>query len=298
MWYCAPDYVRLTVPRSDELFDVAIEQYRKLVLLVGRRWYGENASTERWAWQGYHGAACNDVKFGERDDGALLQASGRLSESVRDNGGPHYTNVARLDIALTLWYDEYLPDLARGVALWSDRLAQSAKHRPWAVELRDTFGRGDTLYIGSRQSDVFIRFYDKDKQQNALGPGKADPEGYKNAWRLEVELKGECAIPAWECDRFAFPTPEAWLARLQAYAYKRGVWLPDLAPVYRIAPDRVPKPKPDGASRMHWLRSQVRPSIERLKREGFTDEELQAVLGLGVSRETPIRSTKRYKVEM
>lgn len=98
---------------------------------------------------------------------------------------PEHT-VSRLDVAMDFCEG---PELFGVLADWLVEFASSCNPK-MKIDYRgdwSTASKGRTLYIGSRQSAVFIRLYEKGYQQLALGNVSADPD-----WiRFEAEIKPE-----------------------------------------------------------------------------------------------------------
>ena len=68
-----------------------------------------------------------------------------------------------------------------------------SKWRNWRfTEEKETNGNctGRTIYMGSRTSDIMLRVYDKELEQNKKYPDKSDPKHVNQRWvRWELELK-------------------------------------------------------------------------------------------------------------
>lgn len=104
-------------------------------------------------------------------------------------------HITRLDLAIDnkkhLFYSvkelHEILELQRCVSKW----------RNWKfVEEKDTSGTcsGRTIYLGSRQSDIMLRVYDKELEQNKKYPDKEHPKHVNHKWvRWELELKDERA---------------------------------------------------------------------------------------------------------
>lgn len=100
-------------------------------------------------------------------------------------------HVTRLDLAIDDKYDPYydLPELQN--ILEEQRFV--SKFRSWRL-VKDSTTSGElvgaTLYLGSRQSDIMLRIYDKQLEQIAKGVKDADTVPWI---RWELELKNEYA---------------------------------------------------------------------------------------------------------
>jgi len=149
---------------------------------------------------GYRGSAQSDTfgvlaEFdGTAEMGVHVVFTGQTLSDIRNETaldddrlcryiGSHRGRASRVDMAVNLHGSKITPrralsDLKRG------RLTVNAKK--WSFVQGNTDGiAGDTLYCGSRQSERFLRIYDKNAQ---MGVQSTD------AWlRLELEVKGMVA---------------------------------------------------------------------------------------------------------
>lgn len=176
------DWYRATVPASVELLKRAVlaecGPYAQEVPGQGRFNYTNSLTIE----QGGDRAAT--ILYGGPNGHPNIEASGsrapRLAALLRA-GGPH--NVTRCDIAVDLWGS----GLYRELSALGDRIA--GDHRIGWREISDRDpSKGNTTYLGSRKSTVFVRIYEK---------GKADrhhhreiPDDVLDNWvRIELEVK-------------------------------------------------------------------------------------------------------------
>lgn len=269
MWYAAPDYARLTAHTSDNN-QALLSHYEYLGLTVAD-WVGEDIKrVERWGFNGYLGHRCGPAAWGAGYNGLILQVEGAGAEKLRSLQ-PYYDNVARLDVQVTIWYDNDRENLARELAPAIDRYRKSLPHRPFEMELRHGYGRGDTLYLGSRKSARYHRIYDKGRSPNA-------GEGYQNAWRFEVELKDSHGAGPWEGRGGNVPSADYWAAIVVREFASRGVELPRCLPGALAPEARVPRGKTTAERRLHWLVNQVAPCIERIRAAGVPQRIIDRAL--------------------
>lgn len=85
-------------------------------------------------------------------------------------------NITRIDIAI----DAYRLLLLGSMKLWLDHGDAETRARDWNLITGRT---GQTLYVGSRTSEKFLRVYDKAAEQKQDGPW----------YRIELECKGDFA---------------------------------------------------------------------------------------------------------
>jgi hypothetical protein len=107
----------------------------------------------------------------------------------------------RIDIALDDYSKQLHPDLIRQ-AIRDNNLIRIRKTRTNIDDSSPCVGF--TIYLGSRQSNSMLRYYDKLTESN----------GVLDCWRLELEAKEECAISIWDA-LFTLPEyDESWCKSL------------------------------------------------------------------------------------
>ncbi len=275
------DYLRLTCddPRSAQL--LALE----CVALA--REYRDRGDRERpWRYVGGYedGWSVGPISYAEGRNSILVQASGVASDPLFLACKQNFivATPTRFDGQVTVQLPEDDPAYARRMARRVDRYRHSGKREgyPFKVHVRDGMGDGDTLEIGSRGSDVYLRLYDKHREgfkkthSKQMQPGQFAP----GAWRYEVELKGRAAGELY-CRLFEAPEhSQAVLSEVRGMFSDHGLNLPvgtDTSP-----PIRELHYRSDVDRTRAWLRSAVRPSIEQLIADGYLAEVLSD-LGLG-----------------
>lgn len=203
---------------------------------------------------GFFGEKTRHALHAHKEDRTLLRVSGRRAQRVltmcREGD-----NCTRLDVQITIrvpggdvkGFLAYQRDLAR--------MAPAVRgHRP-EVKSVETEKGPETVYIGSRSSDVFIRLYDKFEE--------CGEEWARGCVRLEVELKGKTSKALWaHCAESGDGT--LYLLRvLLGYLKRRGV---DTSMIFLEAQDIAPasnEPLRDSVS-LAWLATQVAPTVARL----------------------------------
>lgn len=102
-------------------------------------------------------------------------------------------NITRWDIACDIKDDSFTMQDVMNALLDGD-LRSHCERNKIDIELKGRKKAGITTYIGSRQSDFFIRIYDKAKEQ--YDP-HTEPELYNTPWiRVELVLKKQYAVNA------------------------------------------------------------------------------------------------------
>lgn len=160
------------------------------------------------------------------------------------------------------------------------------RKRPLALDTRGDWRtegspKGRTLYVGSMQSPVFARLYEKGKQMRGAFPDQADK--YSAGWvRLELQVEPQKAAK-WE---YATLSPEeVWGAAKWARQLHGDVFGSELA----ASPVTYVRPADDARAWMYLLK-QYGPLLRRrfdLAREKTPDATLEALwagIGLDLGR--------------
>lgn len=226
------------------------------------------------AWEGYQGEKVGGLFYGEREDGVCAWASGATAGRLFDAVKHLDVKATRIDTQTTLHTDAELVGFARAIADAADLRrvdASRGKGRPIEVQLIESYGRGDTVYVGRPKSRRRGRSYDKHKESPKLyEPG---------SWRWELQEKGDLARKTFERLRGVPELPSTVVGHVGRYWSDRGVPLP-LEGIELGAAVSVSPRERDIDRTLEWLRSTVRPSMDRWSDAGFRDAVLAA---LGVS---------------
>lgn len=224
---------------------------------------------------GYRGEKAGKVSHGRRHDGSILTLTSR--EAARNAipllGGDNH--VTRLDLQITAADDSAY--IARAQDTY-DALQRGVKKegRPISSELRRNSGGGNTLYLGSRQSDVFARLYDKGVEAKVAKPGEC--------WRYEVQYRRKPAqFVAGEISK-SKAAHDSIAALVTDYFSNHGLLVPqterDWASLELQLKDDLSKREPSDQDRkLRWLSANVARTVERLIKSGRRDDVLRA-LGL------------------
>lgn len=129
---------------------------------------------------------------------------------------------------------------------------------------------GQTLYLGSRSDDLFARLYYKHAQA---------PEDYpRDAWRWEVEIKGDTSKTLWPDFQEDWPDADRICTLVSDYFQRLGA-VPPWTGGYRWTAFKAPQPRRDSERSMRWLGSQVRESVAHLK-AWYSDAEIARALDI------------------
>jgi hypothetical protein len=162
-------------------------------------------------------------------------------------------NITRLDLQATIRFSRDSAALARHHAQDVAR-NKRAGGRNVNIRTERTFGRGDTLYVGSRVSNYYGRVYDKHRESG--------DEQYRRCWRYEVECKHDGAQQARKAIIAAEDVSKA-SAALVAH------WFRDRGCNVRYRPELANELAPIGAHHsdldtwLTWLLKGVRPVVQR-----------------------------------
>jgi len=266
-WSSGVDYARLTYT-SAERGAWAYEVYRQYIQDLCRFYTGE-APTSGWGFQGYTGEIAGKAASGLRPDGAILQVTSSWADAADMLAMP-YTGVPRLDIQVTAWGHASPATVPRKVADASFAASREVEHRPWEVACYDKYGKGDTAYLGSRNSEWFVRVYDKGAESGQ--------EEYAGAIRYEVQLTGRTAAKVYGELAQKWEDPHRKAAVVAGYLAARGVALPEWVSVGSVPRDVVRKEESSTDAKLRWLATQVAPTLGKLMRAGVSYEQLHEVL--------------------
>jgi len=272
MWDAGVDYLRLTHRRQGS-DGYPYTQYVSAGERVASICYPYGQSVEPWKWYGYYGGRVGSIAWGVGNAGCVVQASGVAARELFDAHLPH-TNVPRLDIQATFWYEQDRPEEARKVGALAVDFRRKRRGRPFKVRVIDGTGEGDTTYIGARgKKSKFLRVYDKWRESDKQ-------EDYRYAWRYEAELSDVHAVQAHGSLLDLPKTHYSSYAVCSGFFSERGVHLPEVEGATILAPDKLPRDETTTERTLRWLRDQIRPAIEKAISRGATPDAIVGALGL------------------
>lgn len=216
------------------------------------------------------------LTWGRREyDGQFIYiAPGEAAAETWRKVVPIATKVTRLDLAVDIWLDvprDQVKQAARVVMspAFETRLNYTVISGMSGGQRTKT---GDTLYVGSRQSTQFGRFYDKGLQQKTAEPGKY--------LRMEVEYKGAGAMQISKAAlALAPPQLGEWIqCTVYDWFLSRSV-----VPLFNPATDtpgtlvRSQMKQTTSEKKLAWLHTQVKPTVQYLFEQGLRSETLHAL---------------------
>jgi|NitcycUWRBECK01A_1040262.scaffolds.fasta_scaffold00004_2 hypothetical protein len=234
-----------------------IKEYEHAFATSAMDYRRAGTSPRRGGFHGYAGMRLPDTSILTRDNRTLYIASGSGAQrgwKLARTGD----NCSRIDIQVTARVpggdvSEYINTQHNGV-----RSARTLRGHTQHTRYEVVDGVGQTLYIGKRSSDLFIRIYDKFAESG--------DEAYKGCVRLEIEYKGKRSAAIWRALADGSLSLRAMMAMLLRDLEERGV---DVSWIDLDRQDVVrPKPIPLKEERtLGWWASQVAPSVARLSAE-------------------------------
>jgi len=245
----------------------------KLLLNEGSR--GNDVSP--WHFAGYDGFRCGSVQVGSREDSTCVRLSSNQANSNWQSLYVMSESVSRVDYQVTVQTDCGPSESIAIAHRQALRSSAKLKHGPSVTLIRSNDGSA-TLYLGKRTSDWYGRAYLK-------GIESGLPE-FDKTTRFEVEVKGPACASTLRVVHNSRPTIIAVAGYVSGFFQKRGVHLvlPNIHPS-TISSSRS---RSDNQRRLRWLKTQVRPSIDKLIASGCYDDVVEA-LGLsgpfGVTRQ-------------
>jgi DNA relaxase NicK len=222
------------------------------------------------AYRGWRAGPLGFMANGQR---CLLSLAGSLAQSYLKRVAEIEVTATRLDLAVDVLLFSAAPVAALRYAqlIREERAGTREGYKPKSCLITGSDG-GSTLYLGNRSGRLFARLYDKGVQSGAAVSG--------TLWRYEVEYKQDAARAAYvgllEADR----QRDYILRRVHRHFQDRGV--PPLFHVWRrAAPLERYKEATTPIDQLHWLKTQVAPTVGRLRLAGF-EQDVYNVLGLPI----------------
>lgn len=212
---------------------------------------------KRWAWNGYFGIASEHLAFGERWDSVIVRASGVLASLAWLRLYWRESRCTRCDVQTTVRMSS--PDVTLLTRLRKHALGyRSGRGRPATPGFR---GRGDleeTITFGNRQSQWFLRAYDKGRERKQGIAG--------TTIRYEAEAH-DVAARSLVRQLYLDPIPTARASSIVTDRFlRRGIQVPSISKgTGWIQPLEMGSTT---ESRLRYLRTVVKPMLRRLIDDG------------------------------
>jgi len=225
-----------------------------------------------WHQYGYEGFSCGGVRLASRADSVLVSLSGASAQQHWQKFLPLASNCSRLDLQITGRFEISSSTMIARHYKAAARRNRSGKCKRKVTLLRATDDSA-TIYVGSRFSDYFGRVYQKDRESGL--------EHYQNAIRYELEVKGKSALPLAK-HIIGHSSPQVETVSLIRHWFNVAGIVLELPEQFHNSFIRISTSLPDDIKSLEWLTRDVKPTVQKLIRNGKLSMVLSA---LGLSDE-------------
>lgn len=230
-----------------------------------------------WRLMGYEGTHIGAVEYGRRDNASgMLRLIGDVAHRQLAKALSVSDIVTRLDIAATWQATPPDPLLGANTYAMAEWFYRSHPRSALPSRVQDAAG-GQTVYLGRRESEYFLRVYNKGAESLAKGDDQ-EADRYRSCWRYELEVKGPVSQTMAQLLADHEDPGRYIQGYLYAYCEAHGIAPPFLA----HGPQKlIPgfRRRSDTDSRIKHLARNVRPTVDWLKAQGELERALDA-LGL------------------
>lgn len=218
---------------------------------------------------GFKMSQIGQLAWGRRGTEWMVRAWGDCSLRLWRPFSAYSENVPRIDLQVTVAYSDYTGDEVK--EYYRQLLDSSQGKATKSKVLIQNHLKGDSLYIGSRESSQMGRLYDKYRQSKSS-------DRFCNCLRFEVEYKKPLsqAVVTWLLSED--PTAEGIGNKVFSWFFERGIITPQI-PSGGESAMQIPLNPTTPERRLNWLKTQVRQVYQQLKMAGF-EEEANEALGL------------------
>jgi len=216
--------------------------------------------------------ADNNTFVGVSKSHVTYQVSGSSAGMVYDEVKHLNPNVTRMDIQLTVWFEQSHDYLVskhydQAVTVWKgdeDNLPMPHIHL--------SPNGGDTLYVGKRTAKQMIRLYNKGVESGE--------EEFKHSYRYELELKDKYATALFVRLLDRSINREMYISSyIRDFYATKGIILPFTIESDFVEPVKVRHEESTTAKKLQWLKTQVRPTVRRLMDLGLRDYVILLLTG-------------------
>lgn len=220
----------------------------------------------RWML-GYYGRLGEHCFLGKNDTGCMVQLSGALAWDRWYDAGNHSPRCTRMDLQVT-WPVDDEPGLYIRHMYDEGKAFPNVNGRPAALQLTDTPEGAKMLTVGSRQSLLYGRMYDKGRESRM--------DAYQGCVRWEIEVKAEAARDLNAYMREHKNEAGTTRAIVKEFWQKRGMM--PFWDTYEGLEGKPPvKRTRTVETKLAWLKAQVAPTMAFLLKEGKTEEAIRAL---------------------
>ena len=243
------DYVRLT-SQEDHCKSRMFEYFRKIALVDE----AAGGKIEKGGIFGFYGQKSRHALFGDRKDWSLVQASGRFAKDALVLARPGI-QASRIDVQVTMRVEDGSVSEAVREAYNNACDVPCGKHRPRDVKMTESRRKAQTVYIGSRFSDIYVRIYDKEAESGQ--------EEYKNCIRFEVEIKGRASKQLWQHMTESSDGVGFLVHLLVDVLKKRGIEI-DVGAFEKLPVFKPSLQQTKAEATMAWFNRVVAPSVAKM----------------------------------
>lgn len=263
---CGFDWITATATTR-----IAQERLSKLGQSIIRSEKRSGNETKPWAFAGYQGFKCGSAQIGTRHDSTCLRISSGVAHENWLAAYQAGEGFPRVDVQMTI---RVTGDPQQTIArVYRQALSHTRKFKrgPNCTILKSSNGSA-TVYLGRRQSSVFLRSYDKGRESGL--------DHYQSCVRFEGEFKGPVGLPILRHSAASSSALVTATSYVLGHFANRGVVLRSTVDTrYSV---RVPRKRSDTTRRLEWIQTQVSPSVRLLIASGYRNDVLRA-LGLSAS---------------
>lgn len=248
-----------------------------LAVTLGQEEKARGNRERTWRLMGYEGTHVGAVEYGRRDEAScILRLIGDAANTHLGKALSVADGVTRIDLATTWRAEPPDPFIGKNTYAMAEWFHSAHPRSALPMRVEDGAG-GSTTYLGQRQSEYFLRVYNKGAECIA----KDDPEGaerYRACWRYELEIKGPLSAQVASLTYEQEDRAPYVVRYLGEYCQAHGI-----VPPFTVDGPRALLPgfrrRSDTESRLRHLARNVRPTIDSLREAGELDRALTA-LGL------------------
>jgi len=223
--------------------------------------------------QGYHGFQTPHLFWGIKPAGCWFRASSDIADQVvRELIHQNVTiSATRLDLQVTILTPEPWPDFASFIRdLIRLNEEQEAAGKRMTINLIESDGKGDTVYVGSKDSTRRLTIYDKTAEQKRRIRG--------NQYRFELCVRHQQAKEVWGMLQQAADVRWLCMSLVAGILLANGLpipWGDETEPVglpstyHRTNQERITE----------WIISQVAPAFKRVVDDDYR-ERVRVALNL------------------
>lgn len=225
---------------------------------------------EPWFFRGYEGvqSANGEVSYGvnKKDARTILIARGAVADDIFITRPPRPSMLSRIDIQTTVVYEYPQYDLLKHIYEFAGGVVSKKTH------IVNSDG-GETVYVGSRHSQLYVRVYDAGVKHEL---GKE-----ATIFRYEIEVKKPMAQTLADV-LWQQPTVKKMRLSMADWQYqvleKRAIEPPWEQGVVQARWDSLVQRKTHEDTTFAWLAGQVSAAVQNCLDKGYTRDELCAVL--------------------